>query len=673
MRAAFRLAVASALLLAAPAWAANRAARTALKDGVEAYNAGDLKTARSALTKAVKADPKYGPAHVLLARILIRQGDGVGAERQLRRAVFNGYPAANVRHLLGHALLLLGRNRDAFLELTKADIPLRYRTYAKRIQGRIHTEAGEYDQARVAFDQALKHGPYSTTLWSDIGRYRFARGDVAGAVEAVGYALQLDEGNVEALTLGGELTRGQYGLIMAMPWFERALEFDPDYVPAMLELAATLGDAGRARDMLAMTRRALAVDGRNAQAFYLQAVLAARAGKHDLARNLLYRTGERLDNLPSVILLRAVLDIHADNDAQAIIKLKTLTARQPGNIKARRLLGAAYARSGDHRSAVDVLRAIAMRADADSYTLTLIGRSYEQLDERKEAAWFLDRAARPDRGEATPFEIPTSLSILARANAENPNNADAAVPYITQLVANGQTGAALAEAQRLQRLNPGAPAAHILVGDSLMAQGRFDQAVEAYKRAANIRFSEGTALRMVKALNRAGNEPEAIRVLDLYLGQNPRSVAAMMLATDHFMANAQWDRAIAMLERVRARIGNRDATVLNNLAWCYLGKGDGTRGIAYAKAAFAMAPANAAVSNTYGWALFSTGYDRKVGLALLEKAAAKAPNHPGLQYRLGQAYAQTGRTNEARRAIKAAMASPEFPARAEAKLLLAKL
>ncbi len=660
--------------LAGAAFAGKRENSQAELDKATAYiQSGDPRMARAAAIGALKADPKNTMARVLLARAYVQLNNGLSAEQELKRAIDDGFPANRTRHLMGHALLLQNRLRDAFVAVTADDIPVRYATYAARIRGRIHVAAGEFPQARASYDKALETGPNSSQLWADIARFRIVVGDISGSIDATGRAMQLNENNPDALMLAGELARSQYGLVAAIPWFERVLASDPNHVGAMLELAATLGDSGRAKDMLAMTRKVHAIDARNPQAFYLQAVLAARAKKYDLARALLYRTNERLETLPSVILLRSVLDVQAGNDTQAITRLKRLAQIQPGNLKVRRLLGAALSRSGDTRGAIEALRPIAMRRDADSYTLTLIGRAYEELDQRTEAAWFLDRAAKPIRGEAAPFEIPVSLSILARANAENPNNADTAVPYITQLVANGRPGEALAEAERLQDLNPGAPAAHILVGDSLMAVGRPKDAVIAYRNAANIRFSEGTALRLVKALNQTGDQAEALRTLDLYLGQNPRSVSAMLLAADYFLASAQWDKAIATLQKVRARIGNRDATVLNNLAWAYLSKGDGARGIAYARSAYAIVPTNAAVNNTYGWALFTTGYDRKLGIALLEKAAAKAPDNPGIQFQLGQAYATLGRKEDARRSLRAATAAPNFPAKKAASDLLAKL
>jgi tetratricopeptide (TPR) repeat protein len=498
-------------------------------------------------------------------------------------------------------------------------------------------------------------------------------GDIASAIDATSEATRLSPRNVEALILTGELMRSQYGLVASIPWFERALVIDPQNVSAMIELAATYGDVGRNVDMLSMTRKILAVENGNPQAYFLQAVLAARAHKPDLARSLLYRTSERLDGLPAVMLLRAILEIESGADEQAIARLLPLLELQPGNVKARRLLGAAMSRTNDFNGAVETLLPLAERDDADSYTLTIIGRAYERLGKRVEAAKYLDRAANPSRSDPSPFATGVTLGQLEAENARRPNNAATAVPLIAELLASGRGGEALGQATRLAHLNPGVPAAHVLVGDSLSALGRYKEAAAAYGRAANIKFSEGTALRLVRALQRSGDDAGALRTLDLFLGQNPRSVPGKMLLAEYFMSTGQWDRAIATLEALRARLGSRDTVVLNNLAWSYLNTGKTELAMAYARTAYGLTPTNPAVVNTYGWVMFKSGRDRKTGLAMLEKACGIAPNHPRLRFQLGQAYAALGRKAEAKEAIQLALTIPDFPDRKAAQAFLAKL
>ena len=205
------------------------------------------------------------------------------------------------------------------------------------------------------------------------------------------------------LTLRGELVRSQYGLAAALPWFDAALKVDPGDAAALLDRAATLGDLGRYREMLDATRQALVADPGNAQAYYLQAVLAARAGKFDLARDLMAHTGGDIDDMPGAMLLEGMLAYQGGADAQAIDKWSDLLDQQPMNLGVRRLLGAAMLRSGDPGGALDTLRPLALRGDADSYTLTLVARAFEALGQRDWAGAFPRSRSEPVAPVAGPL------------------------------------------------------------------------------------------------------------------------------------------------------------------------------------------------------------------------------------------------------------------------------
>src|SRR5207253_2601625 len=83
----------------------------------------------------------------------------------------------------------------------------------------------------------------------------------ARLLQAADRAVAAKPRNAVALELRGELTRGQYGLAAAIPWFTRALEVDPGYVDALLERAATYADMGRMSDMLADARKVITLTG----------------------------------------------------------------------------------------------------------------------------------------------------------------------------------------------------------------------------------------------------------------------------------------------------------------------------------------------------------------------------------------------------------------------------
>lgn len=654
-----------------PAHADASAARQELNLSLTLFGQHNATAARSHALKAVAADPSWGLAHAVLARTYLALGDGQAAQGELRRARDAGFDMRRARQLVAQAWLLQGDPKRALAEAAQVDP--RYGSYAMRVAARALAAQGRLPEAqRMLADVLSASNGGNGAAWTDLGRVRQQSSDIGGAIAATDRALAIDRGDVDALVLRGELVRGQYGLIAALPWFETALKIDPWRHDALIQYAATLGEAGRYSAMLDATRRALMARPGSPQALYLQAVMAARAGNDDLARALLQRTGNALAGQPGPLLLSGALDYAAGGYQQAITKWRSVLTQQPMNLQARRLLGAALLQSGAPKGALEVLRAIAVRGDADSYTLALVGRAFEQTGERDWAAKFLDRAAIPLRDSATPFGSDQPLEQAAIALDLRPDNPVAGVLYIRGLIDAGRTGAALAEAQRLAQRYPGAPQAHLLVGDTLMQLRRPDDAAAAYRRAADLRFDEPTMLRVVDALDRAGRRAQAATVLAIFLSQNPDNAAAQRLTAHWQIASGQWDDAIAILETLRGRIGNRDAALLAELALAYAGDGDADTARIYAAAAYRLAPLNPAAVDAFGWSLFQAG-ENDAALELLQKAVTIAPDHAGLRWHIAQVEAELGQKSAARADIARALADKSFTDREVATALLSEL
>ena len=625
------------ILLALLGTAACGGTGTAYERGRAAFEAGDLNTARVELMNALEANPGDGAARIMQASVLLALGDGVAAEAEIMRARQTGIPAERTHHLLAHARLLQGDPQGALTEAAGA-VPA-HEAYAARIRGRALMALGNPQEAGAEFARAARLAPRDSAVWTDIGRFRRANGDVAGALEATDRAVAANPRNVEALVLRGELTRGQYGLAAALPWFDRALAVDPSNVAALLERALTYGDLGRMIDMLADAREVHRITGGHPTAYYLQAVLAARARDFALARSLYDRTGGVFEATPSGMLLRSAIDFEGGNFEQAAGRLAGLVARQPGNRKARRLLAAAQWRMGDPTAAVETLAPVVERPDADSYSLTLMGRLLAQQGDPAGASRYLARAAQPQPAALTSLD-PLSegdFAALREAAEAEPADGPTQVRLVSALLARGLGEEALARARAIQAANPGAPEAHLLVGDALGIGGDFAGAAEQYRRAANLEFSEAVALRLIEALQRSGQTEAADQVLGLFARQNPRNVTGQILTASRMMQRQEWEGAIAVYESLRRRLGDNEATVLNNLAWAYSETGDYESALPLARRAWALDRNNPATADTLGWILFKSGTDRAGGLALLERAARGAPSDEEIRRRLAQA------------------------------------
>lgn len=644
-------------------------------DRARAYaEAGDMASARVEAMNAVQVDSGNAEAWELLATSQLALGDGQGARATVERARGAGIPPHATRHLLAEAMLLSGDTEAALEEAGRSDIAPAYAGDAARVRARAFHALGETGPAADAFNAAIEADDENSRLWLDLARFRMDTGALRAAIEAADRAVELDDRNLSALVLRGRLVRSQYGLVASLEWFERALAINPEYMPALFEYAKTLGEIGRHAEMLAATREMLALDPDNADAYFLQAVLAARARNFGLARRIVERIDGQLDHLAAMQLLNAAIAYQERNYEMAIRDLERLLGYQPANRNALRLLGAAQFRSGDMDGVIQSLRPLADRGDADSYMLTLVGRALENRGEFAAAIPYLRRAAEPETALAPLGPPPEDASALAVIEREaRSGGAPAQVSLIRAYLSLGRLDEAMERASRLAADNPDAPDAYILLGDVLGAQGDFRGAAVAYANAANIRFSEGVALRMIEALLRAGEQQEALRTLALYRQQNPRATTTARLSAQYNLGAGNWRQAAAILEQLRRRVGDRDAVILANLAWARHELGEDEQAGALARRAYLLLPGNAATSEIYGWVLFDSGANRTRGLRLLEKAGELAPGNPRIQWRLARAYAALGRSGPARRAVDAALASPAFDAREEAQALRARL
>ncbi len=586
--------------------------------------AGDLRAARAALMNAVKADPTSGKTLIAQAEVSLALFDAVSAQLALERALAIGVPKSRIAHLLGHAYWMQGQLADAEAVLTETIIPQANRSYAFRILGRVQMEKADTAAAQLSLDEAIRIAPEDSRNWTDLARLRFVLADQKGAIEAVERALQIDRDDVRALEFRGRLMRSQFGVVAALPWFERGLQIAPTDVPLLEEYALTLGEAGRYRDMLVHARKLVTLDRSNAKAFYMQAVLAARAGNCPLAKRILPRTGSRLNELPGAMLLDAICEYELGNYNRAVDQLQRLLAAQPRNRRVRSLLAQALYRAGQPLDALDVIREIASRADADSYSLTLTARAFAAGNQPERAADPLNDAALAVVRPALPLPEPASLVGAADAARREPDNARAVLPYIRLLAASGDFDTALAESLRLQAANPGVADAHLVVGDIEMDQGNLQGAIAAFDEARAISFTEPVMLRLVDALAKAGDQKAADETLAAYLAYNPANLTALRLAGYRNLDAGRWDAAILLLQRVRSRIGHNDSVMLTNLARAYAGAGQLEKATEYAAMAYHVAPANMLVTSTYADILKRSGKRPKAARELAAKVIAQS-------------------------------------------------
>lgn len=581
---------------------------------------GELEARRAALSQAIADDPKAIAARVALARVAIALGDGIGAEAAVKGALSAGANAAALRPLLARSYALQGDGQRALAALDAGAIIPEMRGEAAWVAGDVQLANGKLGAARDAYDHAVRALPRSSALWVDVARFRDASADMRGARDAVDYAIELDKANSGALAYKANLVRRAEGLTASLAWYDQALAADPGNAAALIDQAATLGDLGRYRDMLSALRRAAVLVPSDPRIYYLQAVLAARAGNYPLARSLLQRTRGEMDSEPGFMLLSAVVELELGGEAVAASWAERLLADQPHNFTARRLLAAAEWAGGDAEAALTALRPLVARPDADSWSLLLAARAAAEQGRDIESADYQVRAATLTRGEAVPFAVDEDYGLLTMAADAAPLDPAKAIPAISADMARGNAARAIERAARLRDANPGVADAHMLLGDAALAGGRYTLAVDAYRAARDLDAGERTTLRLANALYRAGDAAGSRAAIMALRERQPSSIAADRIAGHLAMEREQWDAAIAHFDRVRRRIGERDAVVLRELARAWAAKGDDARALVLIDRAYRLQPLNAGIMEFYAGLLERRG-NRQAASDLREKAA----------------------------------------------------
>lgn len=534
------------------------------------------------------------------AREALSHGDPISAEVSLQRALAAGAPREAVAAYMGEAYLgekAPDKARDwlepgAFTPETAA--------WGFRKLAQLEREQGNLAAAGQAFDRAMAITPRDATMWVEIGRLRYVGGEHELAIDAADYALKLDPENVRALEFKAQFVRDQQGLAAALPWFERALRRAPRDLGVLGEYAATLGDLGRAKKMLATTRLMLSIEPGNPRAYFLQAVLAARAGKYELARGLLARTGDEFDEVPAAEMLEGVLEMEAGNYGLAAEALAKVNRQQPANDRVRLLLARAYARRGEDRLVIHDYADQAARPDASPYLLALVARAHEAGGRRDLAAPLLDRAAYARSVDLAPVALGSEFGGLLAADR----------------IDEARAGIA-----RNLESNPGSAFNQAIAGDLLLADGDAAGALDHYRLAAHVRLTESLLLRMILASARAGQPAAGAGLASAFLATNPTDRAAKRVLAAAAAQAQDWPRARILLESLRMNGGGDDVRLLADLSRAQLRSGDAKAAEATARVAYSLQRGSPLATEAWGESLQALGQAERAQ-ALLAKSRA---------------------------------------------------
>lgn len=408
---------------------------------------------------------------------------------------------------------------------------------------------GNLQDAARLLDEARAIEPKNPELWVQIARLRFRGGEHLQAVEAANLALEYGPQYAPALFMRAQLMRDSNGLAEALPWYESAVQADPKNPEILADYAATLGDLGRHQDMLQVVRELQKIAKGYPQVYYLQAVLAARGGKPVLARSLLAKSGLFQREVPSALLLDAIIDIQQQSYDTAANTLTRLSQRQPGNARAKELLARALWLGGRDDELINRFGGVATAVDTSPYLTMLVGRAHERRGERDIAAPLIERAL-------ATREVRLSLLQTVEGLPE-------ATANIRAQIGNRDTAGAERSAEALMRQYPGSSDVLALAGDTALAQLQPATALARYTQSASVRRPWLLTRKIIMATRALGDDKAADTLLVRAVLGEPRNTEALLMLAQRRAEEQDWERVAALSNLVFVLGAGNDPRVLD--------------------------------------------------------------------------------------------------------------
>jgi Flp pilus assembly protein TadD len=224
------------------------------------------------------------------------------------------------------------------------------------------------------------------------------------------------------------------------------------------------------------------------------------------------------------------------------------------------------------------------------------------------------------------------------------------------LVRTGDREGARAEYREVLLREPDHVDAWVLLGDLFAEDGRFDEALVALDRAAEL---DTTDARIETSrggvLIDLGREDAAVSAYGRAIGLSATASAAVNAKALALARAGRPEDAVRILRRMMPAL-EKDVETLNNLAWILANASiDPAQGLEFARRARELSPDDAVILDTFGWAAVRAG---RAGEAVepLERAW-KATEDPEVRGHLAAALHGLGRVDEARAHARAALAA----------------
>jgi len=649
-------------------------------DGRLKHLSGDYAAARTQFQAVLSLAPENPVALLASGVNELKLNALVQAESQLNRAVGLKPSSIAARYYLAQTQLKLGRPEQATAALAPllADESVGPEVLLTAAQARLLQ--GDPKGADALFNRAAKLHAGDPNVRVAMALVNAAKGDTDTAVRELQMIAQSSEGTEADLRLiSARVARNE--LDAALQAIDVLARKQPDN-PAAQELRGQVllrkKDAAGARSAFEAALK------QNPQ--YLPAI--ANLAELDLVENKPEQARKRLTDLaerePGNANIQIALATHATRtggtQAEIMGWLEKATRADPLDARARLLLIERHVAAGHARAALEAAQAAVVAIPDNVMLLDALARGQIRVGDNSQALLTygrLQRAAPKEPagylGQATVLfglnDLDGANRSLQQLLAIEPRSIEARRVMIGVAMKAKQVDRALALSRELQRDFPDQSFGWALEGEVHMDQSRWPVAATAFRTGLTKQRPEPLAARLHAALLKEGKAAEGDKLVSSWTREHPKDIAFLGYLGDSAYQAGNITEAARRYEQIVA-MEPKNPGVLNNLAWLMVQQKQ-AGAVAMAERAAAEAPDNADVLDTLAQA-YAADKQYAKAVEALRRGINRAVNPAPLRLSLAKVYLQADEPGKAVEELERLRdLGKDFPQQDEVRRLLA--
>lgn len=588
------------------------------------------------LKNALAKSPDSAEVRFLLGRALLDSGDPGAAELELRKAYDLKQPADQLSPVLARAMLAQGQAKKVVDEFGKVALTdAESRADLKTTLGQAYAIQGNADAAKAALEEAIaSKGDFAPALLS-LARLKASTQDLPGAKAVIDGIIAKSPQNAEAWNFRGDLLRAEGKRDEAIAAYQKAIEAKPQLTSAhsaliMMHIQANKPDLA-AKQLEAMQK----VAPKSPLTVYMQAMTAYTKKDLPAAKTAVEALLKGQPNNVQALQLAGIIAFDMRSDLQAQEYLSKVVQRAPDLELGRRTLVLSYLRSAQPTKALATLQPILQGKDTAASWLALAGETYMQTGDAATAAEYFAKATKADpKNPRTQTALALARMRLGQSDqavadlehiAAGDSGTSADMALIATSIQQNQFDKALKAIANLEKKQPESPVVHNLRGNALLGKRDTEGARKSFERALAL---DGAFLPAATALSRidfAAKKPDDARKrFEGVLAKDPKNVQAMLaIAELRAIAGGSTDEVAGLITKA-ITAAPQESTPRLALVSHYLRNKENAKALTTIQEAMSALPNKPEVLDLAGRVMQVNG-DTNQALAIYGKLAAMLP------------------------------------------------